>query len=117
MLVQSAIYFPSQNTAHLLIYLLYWTPLYISPHVNFTADINSILIPESASSPRNPSSVSRCVLVCDMRTRPQKSSEETVGAACFQSLKLHRISEKGAEIHYSERARDSEMQIGRGSSI
>ncbi|GIY52391.1 hypothetical protein CDAR_575531 [Caerostris darwini] len=37
--------------------------------------------------------------------------------ACFQSLKLHRNSEKGTEIHYNERACDSEMQIGRGSSI
>ncbi|GIY52389.1 hypothetical protein CDAR_575521 [Caerostris darwini] len=77
-------------TSHLKIERIYryiccagWKPLYISPHVNFTADINSILIPESASSPRNPSSLSHCVLVCDMRTRPQKSSEETVRACMF----------------------------------
>ncbi|GIX96808.1 hypothetical protein CEXT_113791 [Caerostris extrusa] len=95
MLFQSTLYFPSQNKAHLLIHLLCQTPLYISPQVNFTADINSILISESASSPRNLSSLSHCVPVCDMRTRPQKVLKKPSGRACFQSLKLHRNSKKG----------------------
>ncbi|GIY52399.1 hypothetical protein CDAR_575571 [Caerostris darwini] len=112
---QSILYLPSQNIEHPLIYLLCWTPLYLEPcefrsRYNFHSDSR---IREFIQKSLLPIPLCACLRYENEST--ERVLKKPSGRACFQSLKLHR--EKSVDIHYGERARDSEMQIGRRSSV